>query len=264
MQISVLAVVSRNYSMLTSTCFTPPIINRWLGKYFWGKHVWPDFWNVCSSSLLVIYATFGKNKQIHALMLGTLNFWQNVWFYCTDTICREVNRWCNHTSWFLLLLFHEPFLFPDLLNCYIPSNTKRQYGIEFAVPSRMNVVQYGILFKYHCDYSDIAGRQTVWLVCEVLGDLSEVLWCEYAQTVWSSERSCYSISGLDLPSSLSLSLSRSPLLCLDSMDIFHISGFLSSGSRYSWVNLKSNEWESTTNIIFVFPFCSNSKIKTLR
>ncbi len=206
MQISVLAVVSRNYSMLTSTCFTPPIINRWLGKYFWGKHVWPDSWNVCSSSLLVIYATFGKNKQIHALLLGTLNFWQNVWFYCTDTICREVNRWCNHTSWFFLLLFHVPFLFPDLPNCYIPSNTKRQYGIEFAVPSRMNVVQYGIIFKYHCDYSDIAGRQTVWLVCEVLGDLSEVLWCEYAQTVWSSERSCYSISGLDLPSSLSLYL----------------------------------------------------------
>ncbi|XDV50558.1 hypothetical protein PO909_019601 [Leuciscus waleckii] len=34
MQISVLAIASRNYSTLTSTCLTLPLINRWLGKTF--------------------------------------------------------------------------------------------------------------------------------------------------------------------------------------------------------------------------------------
>ncbi len=49
------------------------------------------------------------------------------------------------------------------------------------------------------------------------------------------------------------------------MDLYHVSRFLSSGSHHSWVNLKSSEWESTTNIyFFAFPFYSNSKIKTLR
>ncbi len=150
MQISVLAVVSRNYSMLTSTCFTLPIINRWLGKYFLGKHVWPDSWNVCSSSLLVIHATFGKKQTNTCTTVGDSLFLAK----CLILLHRH---YLQRSEQFLLLLFHVPFLFPDLLNCYIPSNTKRRYGIEFAVPSRMNVVQYGILFKYHCDYSDIAG-----------------------------------------------------------------------------------------------------------
>ncbi len=65
------------------------------------------------------------------------------------------------------------------------------------------------------------------------------------------------------PHSLYLSISFTTSLS-GQYDIFHISGFLSSRSRYSWVNLKSNEWESTTNIFYVFPFCSNRKIKTLR
>ncbi len=48
------------------------------------------------------------------------------------------------------------------------------------------------------------------------------------------------------------------------MDLFHISRFLSSGSRHSWVRLKSSEWESTANILFCIPICSNSKRKTPR
>ncbi len=36
------------------------------------------------------------------------------------------------------------------------------------------------------------------------------------------------------------------------MDLFQILGFLSSVSRYMWVNLKSSEWESTTNKFLAF------------
>ncbi len=46
------------------------------------------------------------------------------------------------------------------------------------------------------------------------------------------------------------------------MDLFHIYGFLSSRSRHSWVNLKSSEWESTTNIFFAFPFAQIEKKNT--
>ncbi len=45
------------------------------------------------------------------------------------------------------------------------------------------------------------------------------------------------------------------------MDLVHISGFLSSGSRHSWVNFKSSEWESTTNRFFEFPFAQRTKEK---
>ncbi len=41
------------------------------------------------------------------------------------------------------------------------------------------------------------------------------------------------------------------------MDLFHISAFLSSGSCHSWVNLKSSEWESTTDIFFCIPIYLN-------
>ncbi len=38
------------------------------------------------------------------------------------------------------------------------------------------------------------------------------------------------------------------------MDLSHTSVFLRSGNRHSWVNLKSSEWERTTNIFLAFPF----------
>ncbi len=38
-----------------------------------------------------------------------------------------------------------------------------------------------------------------------------------------------------------------------------MSVFLSSGSRLSQVNLKSSEWESTTNIFLAFPFAQIAK-----
>ncbi len=42
-------------------------------------------------------------------------------------------------------------------------------------------------------------------------------------------------------------------------DPINISGFLSSGSHHSWVNLKSSECESTTDIFLAFPFAQIAK-----
>ncbi len=39
------------------------------------------------------------------------------------------------------------------------------------------------------------------------------------------------------------------------MDPFHISRFLSSGSRHSWVNLKSSDWESILFILATELLC---------
>ncbi len=46
--------------------------------------------------------------------------------------------------------------------------------------------------------------------------------------------------------------------------LFHISRFLGSGSRHSWVNLKSSEWESTTNIFFLHFHLLKKQRKTPR
>ncbi len=51
-------------------------------------------------------------------------------------------------------------------------------------------------------------------------------------------------------------------ICRWAFFFLYISRFLSSGSRNSWVNLKSSEWESTTKIFFCIHICSNSKRKT--
>lgn len=43
----------------------------------------------------------------------------------------------------------------------------------------------------------------------------------------------------------------------------HISRILNRGSRHSWVNLKSSEWESATNNCFTIPFAEIIKEKVL-
>jgi len=45
------------------------------------------------------------------------------------------------------------------------------------------------------------------------------------------------------------------------MEPFHISRFFRSGCLHSWVNFYSGEWETTANIIFVFPFALIAKEK---
>lgn len=41
--------------------------------------------------------------------------------------------------------------------------------------------------------------------------------------------------------------------------LFHITRFLSSGSRHRWVNLECNEWESATNNFYHYKIMINYK-----
>ncbi len=70
--------------------------------------------------------------------------------------------------------------------------------------------------------------------------------------------SCRKIQKLPCQPSPVKSSQRLPHLQGLLIDLFHISGFLSSGSHHSWVKFESSEWESTKNN-FAFPFAQVAK-----